>query len=81
MSRSRIKRKQAKCLDASGVKAIADMQGYITELENYLWRMAMYIEGRDDVGMIIEFTDGATRYATKKIYNFINEHKEEKDAV
>ena len=78
MSRSRIKRKQAKCLDASGVKAIADMQGYITELENYLWRMAMMIGGMDNGGAIIEFTEGTTKYATTKIYNFIKEHKEEK---
>ena len=72
-------RKKFASIDASGVKEIAEMQRYIDNLENYLWRMAMYIEGRDDVGMIIEFTDGATRYATKKIYNFIKEHKEEKN--
>ena len=71
-------RKKFASIDASGVKEIAAMQRYITELENYLWRMAMFIEGRDDVGMIIEFAEGETKYATTKIYNFIKEHKEEK---
>lgn len=71
-------RKKFESIDASGVQEIAKMQRYIDNLENYLWRMAMFIEGRDDAGMIIEFTEGETRYATTKIYNFIKEHKEEK---
>lgn len=62
-------------IDASGVKEIAAMQRYIDNLENYLWRMAMYIEGKDDVGIIIEFTEGETKYATTKIYDFIKEQK------
>ena len=68
-------RKKFASIDASGVKEIAEMQRYIDNLENYLWRMAMFIEGRDDVGMIIEFTEGETKYATTKIYNFIKEHR------
>ena len=71
-------RKKFESLDASGVKEIAEMQRYIDNLENYLWRMAMFIEGRDDVGVIVEFTEGVTQYATAKIYDFIKEHKENK---
>lgn len=71
-------RKKFASIDASVVKEIAEMQRYIDNLENYLWRMAMMIDGMDNGGAIIEFTEGATKYATTKIYNFIKEHKENK---
>lgn len=71
-------RKKFASIDASGVKEIAEMQRYIDNLENYLWRMAMMIDGMDNGGAIIEFTEGTAKYATTKIYNFIKEHKEEK---
>ena len=77
-------RKKFASLDASGVKEIARMQEYITNLENFLWRMAMTIEGRDNGEMIVLFTEegSPTRHATNVIYDFIKEklknNKEEK---
>ena len=71
-----MRRKKFESLDASGVKEIAEMQRYIDNLENYLWRMAMFIEGKDNGETGLKFTgcDTATDFATTKIYNFIKEH-------
>lgn len=73
-------RKKFASIDASGVKEIAEMQRYIDNLENYLWRMAMFINGKDEGKTVLDFTErGSTTYfATTEIYNFIKEHKEEK---
>jgi hypothetical protein len=73
-------RKKFASIDASGVKEIAEMQRYIDNLENYLWRMAMFIKGQDDVKTIVSFTekDSMTNFATNAIYVFIKEHREEK---
>lgn len=73
-------RKKFESIDASGVKEIAEMQRYIDNLENYLWRMAMFIKGKDDGKTVVNFTgeDSPTNFATNTIYNFIKEHKEEK---
>ena len=70
-------RKKFASIDASGVKEIAEMQRYIDNLENYLWRMAMFIEGRDDGETVLRFTkrDSTAEWATTKIYNFIKGHK------
>ena len=72
--------KKFESLDASGVKEIAEMQRYIDNLENYLWRMAMFIKGQDDGKTVLSFTenDSPTNFATNTIYNFIKEHKENK---
>lgn len=53
------------------------MQRYIDNMENYLWRMAMFIEGQDDGKTVLSFTDrgSTTDWATTKIYEFIKEHK------
>lgn len=73
-------RTECKCdklhLEDIGVKEIARMQEYITNLENFLWRMSMMIEGKDDGKFILRFTesDSATDFATTKIYEFIKEH-------
>ena len=74
------KRKKFESIDASGVKEIAEMQRYIDNLENYLWRMAMFIKGRDDGKTVLDFTErgSTTNFATTEIYNFIKGHKEEK---
>ena len=68
-------------IDASGVKEIADMQRYIDNLENYLWRMFMFIKGQDDGRTIMQFTekDSPTRWAVEEIYDFIKKHKEASD--
>ena len=70
-------RKKFESIDASGVKEIAEMQRYIDNLENYLWRMAMSIEGKDDGKTVLGFTDhgSTTDWATTKIYEFIKGHK------
>lgn len=70
-------RKKFASIDASGVKEIAEMQRYIDNLENYLWRMAMFIKGQDDGRTVLDFTerDSTTQFATIAIYNFIKEHK------
>ena len=72
-------RKKFASIDASGVKEVAEMQRYIDNLENYLWRMAMFIEGKDNGATVLRFTehDSTTDWATTKIYDFIKEHKEE----
>lgn len=69
-------RKKFASIDASGVKEIAAMQRYIDDLENYLWRMAMFIKGRDDGKTVLDFTEkgSATDFATTAIYDFIKEH-------
>ena len=71
-------RKKFASIDASGVREIAEMQRYIDNLENYLWRMFMFIKGQDDGKTVLSFTekDSATDFATTAIYNFIKEHKE-----
>lgn len=73
-------RKKFASIDASGVKEIAEMQRYIDNLENYLWRMFMLIKGQDDGKTVLKFTekDSTTELATTAIYNFIKEHKEAK---
>lgn len=70
-------RKKFASIDASGVKEIAEMQRYIDNLENYLWRMYMFINGQDDGKTVLHFTekDSVTDFATTAIYNFIKEHK------
>lgn len=70
-------RKKFASMDASGVREIAKMQRYIDNLENYLWRMAMFIKGRDNWKTVLDFTENgsATNFATTAIYNFIKEHK------
>jgi hypothetical protein len=70
-------RKKFASLDASGVKEIAEMQRYIDNLENYLWRMFMFIKGQDDGKTVLAFTekDSTTHFATTEIYNFIKGRK------
>lgn len=70
-------RKKFASIDASGVKEIAEMQRYIDNLENYIWRMAMFIKGRDDGKTVLDFTEkgSATNFATTAIYNFIKGQK------
>lgn len=70
-------RKKFESIDASGVREIAEMQRYIDNLENYLWRMAMSIEGKDNGETVLRFTeqDCTTDWATTKIYKFIKEHR------
>lgn len=70
-------RKKFASIDASGVKEIAEMQRYIDNMENYLWRMAMFIKGQDDGRTVLDFTErgSATNFATTAIYDFIKEHR------
>lgn len=76
-----IKKSQAKLLDAGGVQAIADMQRYISDLENFIWRMSMLIDGRDTAESILEFAEegSATHFAAGKIHKFLIEHIEHKE--
>ena len=70
-------RKKFSAIDSSGVKEIAEMQRYIDNLENFLWRMAMFIKGKDDGKTVLVFTEkgSETDFATTAIYDFIKEHK------
>lgn len=60
-------------ITADGVREIAEMQRYIDDLENFLYRMAQCIEGRDHCPHIIKFTESGTitEYSANKIYDFI----------
>ena len=66
-------------ITADGVKEIARMQEYITNLENCLWRMAMCTEGKDDLRFMPMFTENGSReeLCIRKICEFIKEHKED----
>ena len=68
-------------IDASGVKEIARMQEYITNLENCFWSLAMTIDGKDNAKTVIKFTekDSWTEWAVEKVYKFIKEHRENKE--
>ena len=72
--KKRIRKKYA-AIDASGVKEIARMQEYITDLENYIWCMAMAVDGKDNAKSVIKFTepDSTTEWAVNKIYKFITD--------
>lgn len=76
-------RKKFATLDASGVKEIARMQDYITNLENCIWRMAMATEGKDDLSSMPIFTESGSReeFSIRKIYDFIKEHKVRRDEI
>ena len=77
--KKRIRKKYA-AIDASGVKEIADMQCYIDHLEDFIWRMAMCIEGKDDCKFIAQFgRNDKAGYATGRIYDFIIKHRDKKD--
>lgn len=73
-------RKKFATIDASGVKEIAEMQRYIDSLENYLWSMAMFIDGKDNAKTVIKFSEkgSVTEWAVEKIYGFVKEHRKEK---
>ena len=76
-------RKKFATLDASGVKEIARMQDYITNLENCIWRMAMATEGKDDLSSMPIFTESGSReeFSIRKFYDFIKEHKVRRDEI
>lgn len=74
--KKRISKKYAS-IDASGIKEIADMQRYIDNLEDFIWRMAMCINGVDDGKSIVKFSENTKiEHATTVIWKFIKEHKE-----
>ena len=83
LKKQRIKKRQKKkfaAIDESGIKEIARMQEYITNLENCLWCFAMTIDGKDNAKSVIKFTekDSVTEWAVGKIYDFIMVHREKK---
>lgn len=69
-------RKKFASLDSSGVREIARMQEYITNLENCIWRMAMFTEGKDDLQFMPMFTESGSReeFCIRKICDFIKKH-------
>lgn len=71
-------RKKFESIDASGVKEIAEMQRYIDNLENALWRMAMFADGKDCPRTMISFAERGsnTEFAINKIYDFIEKQKQ-----
>ena len=73
----RLRKKKAAAITADGVREIARMQEYITNLENCLWRMAMCTEGKDDLQFMPMFTETGSReeFCIIKICDFIKEHK------
>ena len=79
--KKRQRKKKSVAITADGVKEIARMQEYITNLENFIWRMEMMIDGKDNGERILVFTepDSATDLALTKIYEFIKEHMEKKE--
>ena len=77
--KKRISKKYAS-IDASGVKEIAEMQRYIDNLEDFIWRMAMCIRGIDDGKTIVQFSKNTkVEFATTDIWEFIMKHREKKD--
>lgn len=77
--KKRQRKKKAAAITADGVNEIARMQEYITNLENFIWRIAMMIDGKDNAEFIVRFTEpnSATDFATTRIYDFIKGHIEE----
>ena len=75
----RLRKKKVAAFTADGVREIARMQEYITDLENCLWKMAMCTEGKDDLRFMPMFTERGSReeFCIRKICEFIKEHKEE----
>ena len=69
----RLRKKKSAAITADGVREIAEMQRYIDDLENFLYRMAQCIEGRDHCPHIIKFTESGTitEFSANKIYDFI----------
>lgn len=65
-------------IDESGVKEIARMQEYITNLENLLWRIAMFAKGKDKLEFMPVFTERGSRedFCIRNICDFIKKHNQ-----
>ena len=74
----RLRKKKAAAITADGVKEIARMQEYITNLENCLWRIALYTDGKDDPSFMKLFVEGGSceYWCIKQICDFIKKHNQ-----
>ena len=74
----RIKAKRKTRLNDNEVREVAKMQKELDAMYYMLFHLSMFARGEGDGFALLASSDAAVNHSVRTLYNFIKEHREEK---